>query len=459
MHGEAYRFALLAAERASAVYAPHEALEYLAIAQRHGKPGRDTAEVAARMADAAEAAGEYDTALQFAREALAHFRTTRELRRVLALRRLEIRVRGLFGASASQTLAETDALVQEARAANAHDEEAALLTLSSRLHQRLGDSVSAIMAASSATAAAERAGERRGLAEAVVRLGICVEPEHPDTAVEHYRRALALYRELGDPRGQSHCHNNLGIVYARRGEVEYAERELTTAIVLGRTISAPDLSGLFTLNLGVIHLKRGQLDRARELIGESLAQFAAVKNSERQVFALLNLAHLDREQGNAEGAASLYEAVISLAQRIGQDDVEIGALAGAALVLRAQGRHAEAERRATEASARSAARGDWFQGRELVEAMELAEWCATGRAAAALDRYERSMLQAEAADLFSAVWLAAEVLPQLTVADRGFAEMTLWRYALIGGDRGYTGVAARCAAAAGGLANGGTSVA
>src|SRR5690606_30062782 len=128
-----------------------------------------------------------------------------------------------------------------------------------------------------------------------------------------------------------------------------------------------------------------------------------------------------------------------LAQRIGQDDVEIGALAGAALVLRAAGRHADAAPRATEASRRTAARADWFQGRELVEALELNAWCDEGRANEALDRYERSMLHAEAADLFSAVWLAAEVVPRLAAADATFAQTTLWRYARLAGDRGYTG--------------------
>jgi tetratricopeptide (TPR) repeat protein len=215
--------------------------------------------------------------------------------------------------------------------------------------------------------------------------------------------------------------------------------------MLGRAIGAPDLSGLFTLNLGVICLKRGDFDRARELVGESLAQFAAVKNSERQLFALLNLAHLDRERGESETAAELYEAAESLARRIGQDDVEIGALAGRALALAALGRHGEAEVAATAAVARGETRRDWFQGRELVESLALKKLCEVGNAVEALDRFERSVPLAEAADLYGAAWLAVAVAPQLMTTDSEFMRGALVRYAEAARRHGYSLIAEQCA--------------
>ena len=96
--------------------------------------------------------------------------------------------------------------------------------------------------------------------------------------------------------------------------------------------------GLAALNLGVLSQRCGDYDRARELFAEALGLFAAVKHSEYQLAALFNMAHVERELGLWESAAELYEATIPLAQRIGQADIEIGAIAGAGLCALELGR-------------------------------------------------------------------------------------------------------------------------
>lgn len=441
---DAFRYALLAADRAGAVYAETEAADYLRLAERHAANEADVAEVQARLAQSAELRGAYELALSHAARALTHFDATGLVERALALRRLTVRVRGHLGAPASETLTECERLAGVARDAGADEEHAHVLAMMSRLHERTGNGAAAVRAATQSAQLAERLGNPRLFADALTRLGVCVEPEQLDRAAEHYRSALELYRGVGDPRGQAHCHNNLGIVFARRGEMDYAERELSTAITLGRTIGAPDLSGLFTLNLGVLCLKRGGYVRARDLIGESLAQFAAVKNSERQLFALLNLAHLDRERGEPGTAAELYEATEALAQRIGQDDVAIGAIAGRALALDALGHESAAEVRAA-ALTRGDGRDDWYQGRELVEALALMAMCERNDARNAIKRLQRSLPVAEAADLYGAAWLAAAVAPRLMTADRAFVRTTLNRYARTARQHGYMILGKRCA--------------
>ncbi|HKS07758.1 MAG TPA: AAA family ATPase [Gemmatimonadaceae bacterium] len=444
---DAYRYALLAADRAGAVYAQAEASNYLKLAERHAASDDEMAVVQSRLARAAESSGEYDNALTHAARALAHFEHAGDATHAIALRRLMARVRGLLGTPATETLAECERLIAAAREAGADEEHAQILALMSRLYDRVGDSAAAARTASHSAEIAERLGNPRLLAKALTRLGVCVELEHPDRAAEHYRTALDLYRGVGDARGQAYCHNNLGIVFARRGEMDYAERELSTAITLGRTIGAPDLSGLFTLNLGVLCLKRGAFVRARELMGESLAQFAAVKNSERQLFALLNLAHLDLERGEAASAADLYEAVEALAHRIGQHDVMIGALAGRALALtRTDHENASAARAA--ALERGDARPDWYQGRELVEALALRELCSSGHTDEALARYERALPGAETADLYTAAWLTAEFAPHIAAAKPVHARNSLERYARVARQHGYTRLSERCTALA-----------
>ena len=255
---------------------------------------------------------------------------------------------------------------------------------------------------------AEKLGDPTLLADSLNRLGITLEHDHPDQATEIYRRALDMYVAAGDARGEARCRNNLGIVYSLSGQWELARKELTTAIALARTTGTPDLWGVAAVNLGVAWLKCGEYDRARELFGEGLALFAGVKNSERQLYALYNLAHLDRERGEFESAAELYDAATSLAQRVGQSDVEIGAIAGAGLSLLEQGKTDPARIALMGAEERIRARSDWFQGRELVEALAVRLAVHDGRIADALEFFDTSRTLSDASDVYSAAWLTAE---------------------------------------------------
>jgi len=216
-----------------------------------------------------------------------------------------------------------------------------------------------------------------------------------------------LWESLGDRRGQVRCHSNLGGAYIILGDWEQAKVHLTTAISIGRTAGAPDMWGLAALNLGVVYLKGGEFERARELFGESLALFAAAKNSERQLYALYNLANLDRDRHEYNSAAELYDVTASLAQRIGHSEVEIGAIAGSGLSLLAQGKTDPAREKFESAAERMRSRKDWFQGRELVEALAVQVGVSEGNAEDSLRRFEQALEMAEGSDLYTAAWLTA----------------------------------------------------
>ena len=150
-------------------------------------------------------------------------------------------------------------------------------------------------------------------------------------AEQIYRQALRLRNGLGTRRPgalpqqpRQHCcaAKRLG----RRRGVRTGRQSHSLAAA-----GMPDLWGIAASNLGVSYHRRGDYERARELLGEALALVAAVKNSEIQLYALYNMAHLEWENGAWESGAELYEATASLAQRIGADDVEIGAIAAVGL--------------------------------------------------------------------------------------------------------------------------------
>ncbi|MGH7619769.1 MAG: tetratricopeptide repeat protein [Gemmatimonadaceae bacterium] len=203
----------------------------------------------------------------------------------------------------------------------------------------------------------------------------------------------------------------------------------------------PDLVGLAALNLGVLSQKCGEYDRARELFGEALSLFAAAKHSYYQLAALFNMAHVERELSQWESATELYEATIPLAQRIGQSDIEIGAIAGAGLCSLEIGRVDRARAALRELNGRVASRPEWYQGREIVEALTVRLLVVDGRPTEAFARFASAISLAELSDVYNAAWLTvacADALIQfnaegvkasiLSYRDRvrrlGYAEMT-----------------------------------
>ncbi len=62
------------------------------------------------------------------------------------------------------------------------------------------------------------------------------EPPDIDQATAHYRQALALAEELGMRPLQAHCHLGLGTLYARTGQRQQAQTELSAAIDLYRAM-------------------------------------------------------------------------------------------------------------------------------------------------------------------------------------------------------------------------------
>ena len=442
---KAYHYALLAAEQARKVYAHNEATEFLKIAERNSAAPDQLAEVRVRLAQVAEAVGSYDEAEALCDLAIEWFVGQGDRARALSVRRTRERLRALLGRPAKETLEACLALEHDAKALGLDAERVPLLMMLSQTYGRLGDKEKATACAREAAKMAEGLGDDTLLADSLNRLGLTLAQDHPTEAAKIYRQALAIYERTNDTRGRANCHNNLGILHTSLAEYQQAQKELQTAISLGRTVLAPDMWGLFALNLGVVYLKYGDYDRARELYGQALALFAGVKNSERQLYALYNLAHLDRERGEQQSAAELYDYASTLAQRVGQSDVEIGAMAGAGLSLLVQGKTDAARIAYLTAVDRMRARADWFQGRELVEALTIRMRASDGNLASAVAYYDKVRAMAEENDLYSAVWLTAECADILYEHDPALMHSSVARYADRVKDLGYSGMTKRYA--------------
>jgi len=300
--------------------------------------------------------------------------------------------------------------------------------MASQTHSRLGDQRTAERLAAQCVETAETFGDCALLADALNRLGNTVVSESPSRAYAAYSRAVQIFEDVGDVRGQARSYGNLGIAAQFEARLDEAFSAYGRTIAIARSGGMPDLWGVAALNLGVLSQKCGEYDRARELFSEALGLFAAVKHSEFQVAALYNMAHVERELGLWESAVEVYEATSPLAQRIGQSDIEIGALAGIGICFLELGRIDAARRTLDALESRMGSRPDWFQNRELVEAFFVRMAVRQGDYKAALDRFTAAVSLAESSDLYCAAWLTASCADDLFAVDPTAVKSSIQHY-------------------------------
>ena len=202
------------------------------------------------------------------------------------------------------------------------------------------------------------------------------------------------------------------------------------------------------MNLGVLLLKTGRFAEARHRLDETLRIYASVNNEPLRLSALYNVAHLSRERGDAAGATELYAATVALAQQLGQLDVHVGALCGIGLADLALGHFASAVARLNESEALLSGReSNWFQGRELLEALHVRVLSGRGDRRSAAERLFAGLCAAEKHDQYATVWLAAECAGELEGVGAEWDAMAR-KYAVQARAHGYAPLVQRLSAAA-----------
>jgi diguanylate cyclase (GGDEF)-like protein len=412
--GKAYANAVLAGSQALSMYAHAEARRFFEMAERTASTADERAGALHRLAEVAETEGRYALTEELCDRALAVLAGRPEDSKLLALCRMRLRTRALQGQPAHETIAECRELLVSARRLEDRSEEAALLNMISLYQGRLGEWREAEAIAREAVAAAELSDNDRLLAEALTRLGTSIIDRRGPEANEFYQRALTLFRSVGDRCGEARCHINAGMIHQRAGEAAAAEAAYERALEAANGAHAVDLAGTAALNLGVVYFRRGQLELASERYDEALACFTESSNEAHRLAVLYNMAQLARETEDWSTASSLFEQVMTVAARIGQPDVELGARAGQALAALAVGSRAVAEDAMKWIRSNVEPRPEWwFQGRDLVDALRIRLAAERGDDAHAMRLLHEAVEIAGRYDPYTASYLVAECGPSL----------------------------------------------
>ena len=405
---EAHAFANRAVDHALSVHESGAAAELLAAAERTAPSPAALAEVRVRMATLAEVAGRYEEAEARCDEALAWFEGQGERMQALQLKRTRALVRMKRGEGARETLAELLSLEAEASAMSADMERAALLLLIAQLHWRLGDLRAAQRVAEEALEIAERGDDALLLADASNRLAVTIQLENAPRARELFTRALDVATALGDAFRRVRGLNNIGVLEMINNNLNEARQVLIVAVEQARTAGIIESWGRAELNLGVLAGRLGDYDGALRAFSEALRLMSVVQNSEEQLYATYNLADLERDHGHLREASDTYDLVVGLAERIGQVPIQAGAHAGLGLCQFQLGDFVGAGQSLARAEALTERLVEWFQGRELIEALNLHLLIRRNEMHAAVERLALSLPLADASDVLGSAWLIAE---------------------------------------------------
>ena len=426
---EAFRYAMLAAARAASVHAHDEAAACLAVAQRHAPSPDDLAAARVEHARVAESASRLQQAEELCDLALDHLATQPDRVKTLSVRRVRERVRARRGQPTRRTLEACLGLLAEAEAEHADDEAVALHVMVAEAHSALGDVDSAERSARRAVRLSAARGDRRGHAEALLRLGASLPPNRLEETLDRYREALALFLRLGDRHGQTRCWLATGEAHASAGRLSAAREALEQALDTARQAHAPDLAAIATFALGTLDYKAGSLGVARARLEDALRLFTTVRDEPKRVAVLLVSGHVAREDGRIREAVSAFETAASRAAELDDEAAEVAARASAGLAALDEGNTDTAEaclRRVDEVLAVGTI-PSWFAGRELADALGVRVAVGVGHTGLATERFERAVSLAEPNDAFAAARLVAECAPLLAGVGVRTVEATIER--------------------------------
>jgi predicted ATPase len=258
-----------------------------------------------------------------------------------------------------------------------------------------------------ALAIAREIGEPRGLFRVLNNLAIAaVECGDYRVAMEAIEESLAHARASGDKRMLSLALSNLGMTLLEAGEGEPAVPFFEESLALKREIGERASIGYTLTGLGAAHALGGDVVRGRALLEEGLAIFREVGERRGESAALVRLARLEAIGGRTEPRATAYERTcLAEAFEIRRQAASLGSMAEVfeevVIIASATG---EPERALKLAGAAEALRRQSATKPALIEARRLEAGLSDARRAAgdAADRLldeGRRMTLAEAAAL------------------------------------------------------------
>lgn len=214
---------------------------------------------------------------------------------------------------------ERSSLLAIAEHAAAHRRSGYVVGLARMLHRYLSSShtVDLITINAHALRAAERAGDLNGQAHVLRQLGVgYVRVSRYETAVEHYDRSLALFRQTGDATGEALTRIYRGNVDYQRGDPKTALEGHNRALALARQAGDRFIEAVALTNLSAVEGRLGHDAASYDACQRALVIFRDLGTLYDEAVALHNLANVEMRRGQYVVAIEHLRRSLSVAEAL-----------------------------------------------------------------------------------------------------------------------------------------------
>jgi diguanylate cyclase (GGDEF)-like protein/putative nucleotidyltransferase with HDIG domain len=417
---QAYTWCRSAAARAMSLYALDEATDFLKLALAQATSDDQRVAAQDELSRAAELAGRWADVERWCDAMLASPVLENKFARALPAqqRRLQARVR--LGLGARETEVECREMLAVAEKLGSTADVVQIRSLLVQSLTRMGQTDDAIRIAERSVQLAEASGDETLAGEATLRLAVTLNGVRPADAVELLLKLVAGARNRRDRPLEARALLSLGVARTRTRDERSGAEAFRAALTIAREAHALDVAANASMNLGVSDLRRGDFVAAHDACQDALRLYTTLRSNTNRLIALYNLGNLERERGDAEAALAIYQDTATLAGQLGATDIAIGAHAGAGIAALRLHRIPVARAALAEAEQALGARTDWwFQGRELLEALEVRMAAHDGDMVAAQRRFHSAVARLEMLEVYPAAWMVADCAAELVEHDAG----------------------------------------
>jgi tetratricopeptide (TPR) repeat protein len=132
-----------------------------------------------------------------------------------------------------------------------------------------------------------------------------------------FSESLASFEEAKYARGEAIALNNLGRFALDSGQCGIARGILDRALVLAREVEDAELAALASVNLAWAHCELGEVDRSQDLAMAALGYFSECHNRWREIECFRLIGIINEKCEDFANAKRCYELALNLAEQIG----------------------------------------------------------------------------------------------------------------------------------------------
>jgi len=225
------------------------------------------------------------------------------------------RTQNILGDHAQALAYATLALAQAAVAPDPKPLQTAAHQQLGMAHYRQGDHAAALPVLHQAVHIAELCANDRLLADTLLSLGEVQMYQGDEAGRAAFTRALTLYRQVGDRRGEGAARNSLALFAQLQSDFAQAQVDYEAALRIHRTLGDRHNEAITLSGLAGVYAKRGNFADADHALQQTLQLARAVGYRIGEVHALNSLGVNQMHQGKLAVARAYYEQALPIARQ------------------------------------------------------------------------------------------------------------------------------------------------